>query len=635
MFSKVQGKLELEVEQLDGGLNNKDAPNKIGDFESPDCLNVVFNDDGSVQTRSGTTYLGGSVNTSAVDGSISYNGTAAIIAGGRMYRFSATTWAQITTASGKFASGANVEAVTFQGISFMSDGTNGPYRWEGGESFYNMGIAIPTAVTAVSGNPTAVSVGMVAGPLFYKVAFVNSHVVTGGPSTSFAGPVLTTTANVNVSSIPVGSGLNGVAARKIYRATSISGTYGLVKTLNDNTTTSFIDSVPLGSEGSAAVVDGTAPTPWHAVVQHKETLFFDDSTVRSFLRFTDYQNPYVSKAGNFFSVENNTGENIAAIGVQDDFVSVFYEKSKIWVYDLTDPSDPATWSRTLSPANLGIVGPKALAQIPNGIIFVGMLNGKLSGIHLLSGVEVTQTADDKLRSNNIAEKIEPLLFAMAPSLLSKIALTAFQNRVYFAIPKDSASTNLDGVLYFDILRLGRKGSPGSWAPWTGIQVQKWLVHNGDLYGGSSQADGRFIQLNSGTLTDANGSAINSYWWSKEFGGEGDLAYWTKDGRYIDLWYALLGSYAMKYRYRKDGEAGGGSQYNVDLTPGGAVWGAFTWGDGTLYSAGNQNKQSRVFIGPVIGKRFQHGFTNQNTVEQSFKIYSLQSTMNLRSQKRGG
>lgn len=134
-ISRVQGKITQAIDQLDGGLNTKDATNKIGDYESPDCLNVIFSNEGAVETRSGTTYLGAAVSTSSIDGMLTYNGTAAIFAGGRMYRLSATTWTQVTTASGKFATGANVESVTYQGVSFMSDGTNGPYRWHGGNRF--------------------------------------------------------------------------------------------------------------------------------------------------------------------------------------------------------------------------------------------------------------------------------------------------------------------------------------------------------------------------------------------------------------------------------------------------------------------------------------------------------------------
>ena len=86
---------------------------------------------------------------------------------------------------------------------------------------------------------------------------------------------------------------------------------------------------------------------------------------------------------------------------------------------------------------------------------------------------------------------------------------------------------------------------------------------------------------------------------------------------------------MNYRFRKDGDIGTGNEYAISVAIGGATWGSFTWGDGTLYSSGNATKEDRVFIGPVVGKRFQHGFTNQNTVGQAFKVFSLQSTMNLR------
>lgn len=625
----VGGKVQLEIERLDGGLNTKDSISTISPYESPDCKNVVFTDEGSVQTRSGTTYVGAAINTSNIDGQASYNSSHIIWGGGRMFRYSSSTWTQVTTASGKFASGANVAATVFQGVLFMSDGTNGPYRYEGAESFYNMGIGIPASPQAASG--TAGTSGPAAGTYYYKVAFVNTAVVTGEASSAVVGPTITTTATINVTSIPVGTGLYGVAARKIYRASTSAGTYRLVKTLSDNVTTSFTDTMALGAEGSAAVDDGTAPTPWTTVKTHKEVIFFDDSSNRSLLRFTNYQNPYISEAGNFFSVAKGMGESVTALGVQDDFLCAFYDKSMIWVYDLTDPSDETTWSRALSPANIGIVGPKALAEVPNGIVFVGKTNGRLTGIYLLSGLDVAETADTKLRTRNIAERIEPTILNWPSSLWSKIAVTSFDGRLYFAIPDSSSSSKLDGILYFDILRLGDKGQPGSWAPWDGITVQNLLVHEGSLYGGSSNGDGRIIQFNSGAYQDATGSAINSYWWSKEYGGEGQLQSWTKDARYVDLWYELTGAWPMYYRIRKDGEAGTGTAYSVDLTPGGAVWGTFVWGNANWGPAGT-DRESRVPVGARTGKRFQHRFDNTNTAGRSFKVHRLQFTMNLRRER---
>ena len=51
----------FEMEAFDGGLNTRDELRQIDDAESPDCLNVVF-DDRTVKTRQGSTQL----NTAAV-----------------------------------------------------------------------------------------------------------------------------------------------------------------------------------------------------------------------------------------------------------------------------------------------------------------------------------------------------------------------------------------------------------------------------------------------------------------------------------------------------------------------------------------------------------------------------------------
>lgn len=625
-LKNVGGKVQIEIERLDGGLNTKDSPSKISPFESPECKNVEFTDRGSVQTRSGTTFIGEAVNTSSVDGQASYNGSHLVWAGGMMYHKTAATWAAVTAASGQFASGANVASEVYQSILFCSDGTNGPYRYEGPTDFYEMGIDIPSAPTSLSDTAGDIA----ADTYYYKVAFVNSHVVTGEAGSASVGVTIGASATIKVENIPVATGLQGVESRKIYRATSSAGTYRLVKTLSDNVTTSFTDTVAVGDEGSAAVTDGTAPTVFSTIRQHKERLFFPDSEDKSLLRFTDYQNPFISQADNFFSVHKGTGETIKAIGVQDDFVCTFYDKKSIWIYDLTDPSDETSWTRVKSPANMGIVGPNALAETENGIVFVGKLNGKLSGIHILSGINVAETADDKLRTQNIAEKIEPTILAWPDTLLSKIAVTSYGSRLYLAVPDSSTSTILDGIMYFDILRLGDQGQPGSWAPWDGITVQNFLVHEGELYGGSSNGDGRIIQFNSGEYQDADGSAIDSYFWTKQFGGESAIESYQKDGRYVFLWYDLVGGWNMNYRYRKDGDAGQGTAIEIDLTPPSGVWGtAYTWNPINIWGGGATDAETQHSISPILGRRFQHRFDNQNTAGQYFRVHALKMLMNLR------
>jgi hypothetical protein len=45
------------MEAFDGGLNSKYEPQILADNDSPDCLNVTFDDLGGVQTRQGFNYI--------------------------------------------------------------------------------------------------------------------------------------------------------------------------------------------------------------------------------------------------------------------------------------------------------------------------------------------------------------------------------------------------------------------------------------------------------------------------------------------------------------------------------------------------------------------------------------------------
>ncbi|HET6863690.1 MAG TPA: hypothetical protein VFH37_00590 [Candidatus Saccharimonadales bacterium] len=116
-------------------------------------------------------------------------------------------------------------------------------------------ISAPGApgVTATTGSDLGV------GTYRYKVTYVTANGETTGGTTA---SVTTTSGNqdVNVSSIPIGPA--GTIARKLYR-TVVNGADGsqqLLTTVNDNSTTSFLDNIPDGSLGAALPGSNTATT---------------------------------------------------------------------------------------------------------------------------------------------------------------------------------------------------------------------------------------------------------------------------------------------------------------------------------------------------------------------------------------
>lgn len=631
-FRQVRQKPEIVIERLDGGLNTRDSPSKIDDTESPDSLNVDYGDRGSVKTREGTSYFNPDAMASAPGlGLTTYQNKMIAWRGGNMYYASNTTMVPITAASGLFSTSSSVAYVQYQNILFCSDGTNGPYRYEGSQSFYNMGIGVPSAPTGFSNVAGANLVPT--GTHFYAVSFVNSHAVEGEVGSASVGVTLATSASVAVTGIAVGSALQGVFSRKIYRSTSNTGPWGLVTTVAGNVTTSFTDVASV--TGATSVTESTSPKPFSAIRLHAERLWMDDNDDPSLCRYTEYTNPFVSKDLNFLLMsEGGERQDIKGIGVQNDLVTCFKDGEAIYVVQIGDPSDDTTFAVIKSPANVGISGPKAMIEDDNGILFVAKRKGQLVGFGYISGVDLVESDTPYLKNKMISRKIESILLQYPAATWPDISMFNYKNRIYIGTPKASNSTIIDGLTLFDVNRIvqDKDTDPGSWSIWEGdIGCNDFTNFNNILYGITSASDGKILRFNNGTFTDASGAAIDSYYWGKEFGGEGDLESWVKDIRHVLPWIERLGTYDMQVCIRLDGEGGSGMCFAVDLTPAGALWNVGTWNT-SEWGPGSQRDEEEIPVGPMLAKRIQVGFHNEQTVGQGFEVHNYKIRFNMRRQR---
>lgn len=635
-LNKVGSKIRYSVDRLDGGMNTKDAPSRIPSQDSPDCLNVVFDRRGAVVTRPGSakwnTQLVGSY---PILGAISYNNEMVIWHNGLMMKtsgISGTTFNIVTTASGLFSDTAPVASVIYQNVLFCSDGTNA-WKYSGGENFSKHGIEIASAPTGTV--TAALTSAAQPGTYYYGVAYVNSQAVEGEISSASTGTTLTVTGSISLT-IPVGSTLAGVNERWIYRSESASGPFRRVGVVANNTAVVFTDTTPTGQEGKLAVLDGTEPTPYTTIALHKERLFFVDPDEPSMLRWTNYTNPYVSEVENFEPIDNGDGETIQAIVNQDDVLTVFKNNKGFGILT-TDPSDAMTWKKVEHPTNLGIVGPFAFARVSNGVVFIGRRNNRITGAHFLSGIQVLEMTDGRLRTLTISEKIEQdILDGFNRNYLNKTTCGVYNNRLYISYVYTGSSYN-DSIWWMDLNRIGSEGQPGSWAPWSGINAGGFFNHNGDWFSYDSSPTGYVRQLElEGTYNDS-GAAINSYFWTKEVGGnvddpsEGPIEAYVKDLRDVYIWYAKLGDFYMNVAVRADGDSGSGNGFEVNLDSGENEWGVMVWGVDD-WGGERYNFQTRVPIGRMIGRRFQLRFDNQNQVDQAFKVNRVEMDFNLRRRR---
>lgn len=619
-------RVRYSIERFDGGLNTKDAPSKISPYESPDCLNVVFDKEGSAETRDGSvTFNTQAIGGFSIDGMYSYNQTMVAWAGGSMYRASGTTFVTIPSAQGQFTSGRKVAAQAYQGILFCSDGVLGPWRYHAGDSFYNMGLVTPSAPTGASNGAGSLATGT----YYYAISFVNTQAVEGEVGSVSAGIAITNSATIQVKSIPVGGSLAGVAKRRVYRSSATTGPFRFVGEVADNTTTVFNDTIANDQEGQNAILDAPPPTAFNTISLHMERLFFDDITNNSLLRWTDYTNPFVSDSTNFEPISNKDGDNIVAIISNDDVLTIFKDNSHFFL-TMTDPSDDLTWALKKGSTNLGIVGPRALCRIQNGVLFVGKQNYRLTGFHWLTGLTILQSTDGKLRSVALSEKIERDLINYPSAYWNNIALTSYKNKAYTTITAGAADTTNKNLLWFDLNRVGSEGQPGSWALWDGLQLNQTIVHNGLLYGGSSATNGFIYQLEAGVSSDS-GAAINSYFWTKKIGGDDinfSLDGFIKDFREIFLWHQKLGNFNMNVKWRIDGDTGSGNGQIINLNNTASLWDTLIWDSG-VWDGARDDVVQRLPIGKLLGKTIQIRFDNQNVAGQKFKVHRIELGMNVR------
>jgi len=617
---------------FDGGLNNKFDVQLIPDNESPDCQNVVFGR-GSVETRGGTDL----VNTAAV-GSFACDGlyvrhdsdaseTMTAWFGGTLYDLQGTSFITIPSAQSIFTPGVRVSAAEYEDYIFYGNGTESPYKYNGAE-FTRHGVPAPTTTSTVA---TAATGTELTGDYQYKFTYINSNLVEGDVS-----PVTSTwtaaTENALLTSIPVAPQSFGVNTRKIYRTEASGTAFKLVTTIDDNTTTTYEDGIADGALGATAPTDQGEPPNYCCVLFHQARLFMIDNAT-NFIKYTEIANPYVVKATSFRRIGDTSGDIPKGLAVYDNSVVVFCQNSTWIIYmPTTSPSD---WSDIKVRTPFGSNSPFAPFMYSNKVMFAATQSEKFVGFAALSGDTVDPNATlltvSAAGSFLKSDKIEPDMFNIQESFLRNISSMVYQNKAYITVTYASGSIINNRIYVFDfsIENLG-KPQKFTWSPWTGLSAAQMAVLDGTLYYATSDDDGFMYAMNSDTFND-NNTAINSYYWTKEFSGNNGQDTFEKDFRSTNILYEQPGAYFMNFTQKVDSDKGDGNTTVIDLDPGSNLWGTIRLGTDP-WGGGENEKELKKFLGTVHGKRIQFKFDNQNKVDQKFKILGLNITYNLKGRR---
>jgi len=614
---------------FDGGFNNKFSKQLILDNESPDCLNVVFGNR-SVQTRGGTDKF----NTTSVGTFVNHglytrhdnSGAETMVAwyNGTLYYASGTAFAEVASAVSIYTAGVRVTAAEYENYMFFGNGSSTPYKYNGAH-FTRHGIPQPTSAATVATDST----GVLSGTYQYKVAYVNSALVAGDVNTAtdaitFAGE------KALISSIPVAPTSFGVNSRYLYRTLASGVVFYYLDEIADNTTTTYADNTPDSSLGSVAPTDQGEPPNYSYLLFHQARLFGVDPS-DNLVKYSELGNPYVWKATNFRRIGDTTFDIPTGLSVYDNSIYV-YCKSSIWLIYM-ESTDDTTWRDIRVRSSYGSNSPFMPFLYNNRVMFAATEGGEFVGFGALSGASMDPSASlltaSVVNSDLQSNMIEPDMRNIPNASISKISGIVFKNKAYIAVTYGAGETANNRLYHFDFsMENLRKSQKFMWSPWSGIEPEQFTICGNNLYFATSNDSGHVYQMLTDTYND-DGSAINSYYWTKEY----DLGApnWQKDFRWLNLLYGLFGDYFMNITIKVDSDKGSGTTEQIYVDQGGTNWLAFNWGD-DIWDAGKDDKQVKRSLGRYKGKRIQFKFDNQNTVNQAFKVIEMDITFNLRGKR---
>lgn len=609
---------------LDGGLNSKFDKSIILENESPDCLNVKF-DAGTVGTRGGSSKLNTtSVGSFVCDGLYTRrnnSGSETMVAfmGGTAWGLTGTTFSTIASAQSVFTLGARVGGAQFQNYLFVGNGGVVPYKYDG-TYFTRHGVYPPTTTHTVATAPTG---SVLTGNYMYKILFVNSQSVESdvGPSVSFVAAA----ENARIAAIPVAPQSWGVSSRRIYRTAAGGTTFKRVVTIADNTTTTYDDGVTDAALGATAPTDNGVPPLYNAIIYHQGRLFMNDPSNPNFVWYTDLNTPYtVQLAANFFRVGDNSTDIVKGFAIENNNLLVFCENSTTVVH--MPSTTVSEWSFVVSQSPYGSKSPHGPFKFENKIGFPAVQAHKFVGIAAMSNGEVEQSASLLTVGSTVSDmksnSIEPDMFSVQETYLGNISSVVYKNRAYISLTYSGTTNNRVYVMDFT---KGNRKQELVWVPYTGWNAAQFTIYNGNLYFGSSTANGYVYQAETSTYND-DGTAINSYIWTKEFAGNPEHTTWWKDFRILRFLADLAGAYFMGVTARTNSDSGSGTEVQVSINPGGSQWGTMMFGS-SLWGGGANQQQFSLDLGVASGERIQFKFSNRNTANQRFRVHWINNEYN--------
>ena len=614
---------------LDGGLNNKSDRSIILDQESPDCLNVIF-DNSRVQTRGGTAKL----NTAAVGSYVcdglytkhDSDGSESMVAwfGGTLYALSGTSFNTVASAQSIYTPSKRVYASEYENYMFFGNGTDTPYKYADGE-FTRHGIYAPTAAPTAA---TAATGSALSGTYSYKVTYVNSGAVESDAGT-VSNTITVASQNVTLTSIPTAAASWGVASRRIYRTKDGGSTYYRIATISDNSTTTYDDAIADSLLTTEEPDDQGTPPNYSAIVYHQGRLFVIDPST-NLVKYSEVGNPYVFKVLSFRRIGDTTGDIPRMLAVYQGSVVVGCDHSMWIIY--TPDADDTNWTdiRVITP--YGCKSGFSPFLYNNKLMFAASQNGDFVGFGALSGSSMDPSVSlltrSQLGSDLKSNVIEEEMLSVPDQYQDSITAITHKNRAYITGPYGTGQATNNRIWYFDYSfeNLDR-ANKFAWSPWSGLNAAQFTVYDNEMYYGTADDTGFVYKMNQVAIND-DGAGIDSYIWTKEFFGFHEDENWVKDWRWMNLYYNLTGAGNLKTFVRIDSSGDDPTALDDKSLLGAFIWDIGKWDEG-LWDKTSTTTEMKTPLGQFRGKRIQFKFSNGSTAGVKFEIIGLRLTYNLR------
>ncbi len=625
-----------EAPLFDGGLNTKVYPTDIDLSQTPSAQNVDFTDYGAFGTTLGYTAAIAAPGSYVVDGLFSYNNessTAAellMVMGSTVHYQSGTTAVTIPSAISLFTAGVDVEIEQFMDVAFFTNGQDRAYKYNGTE-FTRMGVSAVTDTMTAATN----AAGTLTGEYTYVRAGVNSYGVEGDFSVDAAVSTTFTAAAeaITVAGISTAPLSHGVESWNIYRNTAGAAGGARYRVTNvANGTTSFADDNSDSTISTAAPTDNAPPNDFKWFQNYQGYLFAaGDTNNPSSLFWSRVNTPERWPLENAQPIGDGDGLEISGISVGDSSIHIHKSDEQgntaLYAYFNDDP-DPANWYLIKLNSNRGTESHKAITKWENATAYLNR-----NGFYGVSGNQLLRAAANaevgKIAVDTISQDIEPDVQGFDKTLIKGAAGIDFNNRMYFAVPSASSSTENDKLYVYDYVRIGTSSRKlGAWIPFTGHNINNFTIHNGSLIGGSSTANGLIYELQ--TTRNFDGSAINSIFTTAPFKGKREHENRKKVFRHAYIWMDTSGDWPVSVSPIIDFDADGASATNINLnTDNSAVWDTAIW-DTAVWANNIQRKRYRLDMNNT-GNYLQLKF-EINTVSQYFKVSRIQVFYNLKGKE---